>query len=44
MSKVELRRMRVSDAKRLYEILTNPNFIYFNANSTSFACLFNFEL
>ncbi len=28
--KVELRHQRVSDAKRFYEILNNPNFIYFN--------------
>ncbi len=29
MAKVELRRSRLSDAKRYYEILSNPNFIYF---------------
>ncbi len=29
MSKVGLRPQRVSDAKRFYEILKNPNFTYF---------------
>jgi len=29
MTKVELRHQRVSDAKRFYEILNNPNFIFF---------------
>ncbi len=28
MSKIELRRQRVTDAKRFYEILSNPNFTY----------------
>lgn len=30
MPKIELRKQRISDAKRFYEILNNPNFIYFN--------------
>ncbi|MBU0596766.1 GNAT family N-acetyltransferase [Patescibacteria group bacterium] len=34
-NKVEIRRQRVSDAKRFFEILTNPNFIYFTANPKS---------
>ena len=29
MKKVEIRFVRVSDAKRFYEMLNNPNFIYF---------------
>ena len=29
MPKINLRYQRVSDAKRFYEILSNPNFIYF---------------
>jgi [ribosomal protein S5]-alanine N-acetyltransferase len=29
MKRVEIRPQRVRDAKRFYEILTNPNFIYF---------------
>ncbi len=29
MAKVELRRSRLSDAKHYYDILSNPNFIYF---------------
>lgn len=30
MPKVELRNQRVSDAKRFYEMLNNPNFTYFD--------------
>ncbi|OIO64279.1 N-acetyltransferase [Candidatus Woesearchaeota archaeon CG_4_10_14_0_2_um_filter_57_5] len=30
MQKVTLRRQRMSDAKRFYEILSSPRFIYFN--------------
>jgi ribosomal-protein-alanine N-acetyltransferase len=29
--KIELRKQKVSDAKRIFEILNNPNFIFFNA-------------
>jgi ribosomal-protein-alanine N-acetyltransferase len=29
MAHIELRKQRISDAKRFYEILNNPNFIYF---------------
>lgn len=29
MAKVEIRNQKVSDAKRFYEILNNPNFIFF---------------
>lgn len=35
MKKLELRRQRLSDAKRFYEILSNPNFIYFYAKPKS---------
>jgi len=31
MPKIKLRLQKVSDAKRFYEILNNPNFIYFGA-------------
>lgn len=31
MAKIEIRPQRVSDARRFYDILTNPNFIYFTA-------------
>ncbi len=31
-TKIELRNQRVSDAKRFFEILSNPNFKYFNVN------------
>jgi [ribosomal protein S5]-alanine N-acetyltransferase len=31
MKKVEIRYQRVSDAKRFFEILNNPNFIFFSA-------------
>lgn len=37
MSKIELRFPKISDAKRYYEILSNKNFIYFNANVKSVA-------
>lgn len=30
MPKIEIRFPKTGDAKRLYEILSNPNFIYFN--------------
>ncbi|MFA6525652.1 MAG: GNAT family protein [Patescibacteria group bacterium] len=30
MSKITIRKQKVSDAKRFYEILNNPNFIYFS--------------
>lgn len=35
VSKVTLRNQRVSDAKRFFEILSNPNFIYFPAKPKS---------
>jgi len=35
MSKIELRPQRISDAKRFYEILNNPNFIYFDVRPKS---------
>jgi len=35
MAKVELRFQKVSDAKRFYKILNNPNFIYFSAKPKS---------
>ena len=35
MPKVELRFQKISDAKRFYEILSNPNFIYFTADPKS---------
>jgi hypothetical protein len=33
--KIELRPQRVYDAKRFFEILSNPNFIYFSAKPKS---------
>ncbi len=33
--KIQLRPMRISDAKRFCEILSNPNFIFFSANPKS---------
>lgn len=35
MKKVEIRYQRISDAKRFYEILNNPNFIYFSSKPKS---------
>ena len=35
MPKIELRRQRISDAKRFYEILINPNFVYWAAKPES---------
>ncbi len=35
MIKVELRHQQLSDAKRLYEILRNPNFVHFRASPKS---------
>jgi ribosomal-protein-alanine N-acetyltransferase len=35
MVRIELRKQRVSDAKRFYEILNNPNFLYFPAKPQS---------
>ncbi len=35
MNKITIRYQRVSDAKRFYEILNNPNFIYFPVRVTS---------
>ncbi|MDO8529399.1 MAG: GNAT family N-acetyltransferase [bacterium] len=35
MSKVAIRYQKISDAKRFYEILNNPNFIYFNVRPQS---------
>ncbi|PIY93688.1 MAG: N-acetyltransferase [Candidatus Magasanikbacteria bacterium CG_4_10_14_0_8_um_filter_32_14] len=37
MSKITIRYQKVSDAKRFYEILSNPNFIYFPAKPKSVA-------
>ncbi|MDP2736245.1 MAG: GNAT family N-acetyltransferase [bacterium] len=37
MSKVKLRLQKVSDAKRFYEILNNPNFFYLGVNIKSIA-------
>jgi len=37
MEKIKLRLQKVSDAKRFYEILNNPNFIYFGAQPKSVA-------
>ena len=37
MIKVKLRRQRVSDAKRFFEILSSPNFTYFNVRPKSVA-------
>lgn len=35
MSKITIRYQKVSDAKRFYEILSNPNFIYFTSKPKS---------
>lgn len=35
MGKLELRYQRVGDAKKFYEILNNPNFLYFSAKPKS---------
>jgi len=35
MTKIQLRLQEISDAKRFYEILSNPNFTYFSANPKS---------
>jgi len=35
MPKIELRLPKVKDSKRLYEILSNPNFIYFGVRQKS---------
>lgn len=35
MLKIELRNLRFSDAKRIYEVISNPNFVYF-VNPSSF--------
>lgn len=35
MPNITLRYQKVSDAKRFYEILRNPNFLYFHANPAS---------
>ena len=35
MAKVKLRYQKVSDAKRFYEILNNPNFLYFEVRPES---------
>jgi len=37
MSQIKLRPQKASDAKRFYEILNNPNFIYFTARPKSIA-------
>ena len=37
MPKIKLRPQKVGDAKRFYEILNNPNFIYFEARPKSIA-------
>jgi [ribosomal protein S5]-alanine N-acetyltransferase len=37
MAKIDLRYQRVSDAERFFEILRNPNFIYFKAKPKSIA-------
>lgn len=37
MPKIKLRLQKVSDAKRFYEILNNPNFVYFGAQPRSVA-------
>lgn len=37
MPKIGIRFQRVSDAKRFFEILTNPNFLYFGTNVKSVA-------
>lgn len=35
MTKIIIRYQKVSDARRFYEILSNPNFIYFTAKPSS---------
>jgi [ribosomal protein S5]-alanine N-acetyltransferase len=35
MPKIKIRFIKISDARRLYEILLNKNFIYFNVNISS---------
>ncbi len=35
MPKIELRYQKVSDAKRFFEILNNPNFLYFSSKPKS---------
>lgn len=35
MKKVEIRYQKISDAQRFYDILNNPNFIYFSAKPKS---------
>jgi len=35
MKKIKLRHQKISDARRFYEILSNPNFIYFQAKPKS---------
>ncbi len=37
MPKIKLRLQKISDAKRFYEILNNPNFVYFEARPESIA-------
>ena len=37
MPKIKIRPQKLSDAERFYEILTNPNFIYFGARPKSLA-------
>jgi len=37
MPKITIRNQRVSDAKRFYEILSNPNFVYFLSKPKSIA-------
>lgn len=37
MKKIKLRPQKISDAKRFYEILNNPNFIYFPVRPESVA-------
>lgn len=37
MPKVEIRSQKISDAKRFFEILTNPNFLYLGTNVKSVA-------
>ena len=35
MAEIQLRPYEITDAKRLYEILSNPNFIFFPASPKS---------
>ena len=37
MPKIKIRLQKISDARRFYEILNNPNFIYFGARPKSIA-------